>query len=305
MFEGGGMKGIGLIGAVCYFEERGYKWERFAGTSAGAVIASLLAVGYTGKELKDIMMKLDHAEFFDKGKVRYMNIFKKSITLLKDKGIHSGDKIEEYLRELMLKKGKRTFGDISVNGKCPLKIIASDITQKNMLILPEDIKKYGMDPMKLDIAKAIRMSISIPLYFKPVKLDYNNQYSYIVDGGILSNFPIWIFDTEGLPTWPTIGFKLVEDKINYNTSKKTDFISYIFDIIGTMIDKNEEVYLKDKDAVRTVFIPTLGVGTTEFDISKEMRMKLFNSGYKSAERFLHLWNFNRYITEYLKCNDAI
>ena len=300
VFEGGGMKGIGLIGAVCCFEKMGYKWNKFAGTSAGAVIASLLAVGYSGEELKNIAMNLDRDVFFKKKWIREFSLIKKSFTLFKDKGIYSSDAVKKYIGELIAKKGKRTFGDISVDEKSPLKIVASDITKKRMIILPDDLKEYGIDPMKFEIAEAVRMSISIPLYFKPVKFYYKGECSYIVDGGILSNFPIWIFDTEEVPEFPTIGFKLAEDDVNYGESKKMDFISYLFDIFGTMIDKNEEVYVKDKYAVRTVFIPTLGVRSTEFNISSKMRMKLFQSGYSSAERFLHLWDFNNYIRDYVK-----
>lgn len=299
VFEGGGMKGIGLIGAVCYFEKMGYKWNRFAGTSAGAVIAALLSVGYKGEELKDIMMNLDEKIFFKKKKIWELSMIRKSVSFFKDKGIYSSDAVAKYIRELLIKKGKITFSDISVDGKSPLKIIASDITKKNMLILPDDLKNYGIDPMKFEISEAVRMSISIPLYFKPVKFHYDGGCSYIVDGGILSNFPIWIFDTEKIPAWPTIGFKLVENNINYKESKKNDFISYLFDIMETMLDKNEEVYVKDKYAVRTVFIPTLGVKATEFNISKEMRLKLFKAGYNSAERFLHLWDFQNYIRDYV------
>ena len=57
------------------------------------------------------------------------------------------------------------------------------------------------------------MSMSIPFFYEPVKL-VNRQTkaaSYLVDGGLLSNFPVWLFDTEGTqPAWPTFGFKLVE-----------------------------------------------------------------------------------------------
>lgn len=299
VFEGGGIKGIGLIGAVCYFEKMGYRWNEFAGTSAGAIIASLLAVGYRGEALKNIMMNLDQKMFFKKRDIWKISMLKNTISLFKDKGIYSSKAVGRYIEELLLRKGKVTFEDISAGNKSPLKIIASDITKKSMLILPDDLVNYGINPMKFKIADAVRMSISIPLYFKPVKLRYGNKCSYIVDGGLLSNFPIWIFDTKDVPTLPTIGFKLTEKEGRGSNSKREDFISYLFDIMGTMLDKDEEVYVKDKYAVRTVFIPTLGVRTTEFDISRDMRLKLFESGYKSARRFLHLWDFNKYIRKYV------
>ena len=46
VFEGGGVKGIGLVGAVAFAEEKGYRWVNLAGTSAGAIVAALLAAGY-------------------------------------------------------------------------------------------------------------------------------------------------------------------------------------------------------------------------------------------------------------------
>ena len=51
VFEGGGVKGIGLVGAVAVAEERGYQWVNIAGTSAGAIVAALLAVGYSVAEI--------------------------------------------------------------------------------------------------------------------------------------------------------------------------------------------------------------------------------------------------------------
>jgi Predicted esterase of the alpha-beta hydrolase superfamily len=298
VFEGGGVKGIGLIGAVCCLEDRGYDWHRFAGASAGSIIAALLAAGYTGKELKDIMLDYDYRNYLDKYKLEMLSFFRKSTSLFRDKGIYSGNPIESFVSDLLIKKGKTKFKDISVNGKSRLKIIASDITQKDMLILPDDISKYGINPMEFEIARAVRMSISIPLYFKPVKLSYNKGWNLIVDGGILSNFPLWIFDVEGIPKWPTFGLKLVGKSSNNTVLNKLDFVSFLLDIFNTMIDKNEEIYIRNKDAVRTIFIPTLGVSSTEFDITKDMKLKLFKSGYSSAENFLDSWDFKQYIAKY-------
>lgn len=298
VFEGGGIKGIGLIGAVCCLEDKGYEWHRCAGTSAGSIIASLLAAGYAGKELKDIMMDYDCRNYLDKYKIESLSFIKKSTSLFKNKGIYSGNPVEDFVRDLLEKKGKSKFKDVSVNGKSNLKIIASDITKKNMLILPDDISKYGIDPMEFEIAKAVRMSIGIPLYFRPVKLSYSKGYSFIVDGGLLSNFPVWIFDVEGTPRWPTFGLKLAGTSSKNSVLTKINFVTYLLDIVNTTIDRNEEVYVRDKDDIRTIFIPTFGISSTEFDITKEMKQKLYESGYNSAEKFLDSWDFKKYIAQY-------
>lgn len=308
VFEGGGIKGIAFIGSICYLEENGYKWGKCAGTSAGAIIASLLAAGYTGKEIKDIMFKVNYNKFIDKSSKsiisladKFNNILKKInhiSGLIKKKGIYSGDYIQEWMNSLLKKKGKTKFKDVSINGKSRLKIIASDITKKDMLILPDDLIKYGIDPMEFEIAKAVRMSVSIPFYFQPVKLSCENGFSFIVDGGLLSNFPIWIFDVKGIPRWPTFGFKLSGDEISYTAEGKSDIVSFSLDMITTAFNRNEERYIKNNDMIRTISIPTLGVKTTQFDIQKETCLKLFESGYISAKSFLDKWNFHRYIREY-------
>ncbi|MFU0825060.1 patatin-like phospholipase family protein [Clostridium sp.] len=297
VFEGGGVKGIALVGAVCCLENRGYKFENLAGTSAGAIVAALLAAGYTGEELKDIILQVNYTKFLEKSildKFKITSYFDKIIGLLKDKGIYSGDPIEGYMEELLKKKGKVKFRDVSRNGKSYLKIIASDITRGDMIILPDDLIFYGIDPLDFSIAKAVRMSIGIPLFFKPVKLKHKTGISLIVDGGILSNYPIWIFDGQGEPKWPTLGLKLIEDNQSLTAKGKTDLISFIIDIVSAMLNKNEEIYVKHKDWVRTIGIPTLGVKGTEFDKISTMGIKLFESGYKSAEKFLKDWSFTKY-----------
>ena len=298
VFDGGGVKGVGLIGAVCRLEENGYLWQRVAGTSAGSMIAAMICAGYTGIEIEKILLETDFKNFLDKGGLQSIPIAGKPLSFFIDKGIYSGDYIEEWMRGNLKKKGKVKFKDVSVNGQSKLKIIAADITRKELLILPDDLIKYDINPMEFDIAKAVRMSISIPFFFKPVKLKYKGGLSYIVDGGVLSKFPIWIFDISGRPRWPTFGFKLVESEISRTGSGKKDVVSFALDIMDTMIDKNEEIYIKNKDFVRTIPISSAGVKTTEFNINDQKRMDLFNTGYNAGERFIEKWDFEKYISLY-------
>lgn len=298
VFEGGGVKGIAFVGAVCCLEEYGYEWQKIAGVSAGAIIAALLAAGYKGKELKNILEDTNYNKFLDKDRVQATPCIGKPLGLFFEKGFYSGNYFEQWIEKLLLAKGKTHFKDVSINNQSKLKILASDITKKTLIVLPDDLKNYGIDPMEFEIAKAVRMSMSLPFYFKPVKLEYKDGSSLIVDGGILSNFPVWIFDTSGVPRWPTIGFKLVENEPSRTSTGKTDIVSYIFDIVNTILDRNEEIYLDDKDAVRTIPIPTLGIKATQFNITKEESFKLFNEGYKSANEFVRYWNFEDYIKKY-------
>jgi NTE family protein len=294
VFEGGGVKGIALAGAVTALEEAGYQWQRVAGASAGAIGAALLAVGYTGKELTDILMRINYEKLL-KGSSGDMFFITKIAKLFMYKGIYSTNNIELWISKLLKAKGKEKFKDVFEDGESKLKIIATDITNRRMLILPEDLALYGIDPLEFSIAKAVSMSISIPFFFTPANIIEKRNSSLIVDGGLVSNFPVWIFDVDSKPRWPTFGFRLWEDsKSRYSMGRK-DIMSYTLDVIGTLLDRNEEVYLKDKDQVRTINIPTLGVGTVQFNISQELALKLYKSGYNTAIRFMRDWDFQNYI----------
>jgi NTE family protein len=298
VFEGGGVKGVGLVGALCSLEKRGYVWQRVAGTSAGSIVATLVAVGYSAKEIKKIMFDADFNDFITEGGLQAVPLVGKTLSLIVDKGLYNGDKIEAWITKYLEKKGKLKFKDVSANGISRLKIIAADITKKDILILPDDLVKYGIDPMEFEIAKAVRMSISIPFYFKPVKFKYKQDMSYVVDGGVLSNFPIWIFDVSGKPRWPTFGFKFIQPKSTNKGSTKRDIVSFAFDIINTMLDKNEEVYIKNRNFVRTISIPSSGTKATQFDISDKKRLELFNDGYEAGEKFILQWDIDSYINQF-------
>jgi len=299
VFEGGGVRGICFVGAICCLEDKGYEFNRIAGTSAGAVMAALLAAGYNGKELS-LLVETDFGRLLDRDGLQSIPFFGAPLALLVEKGVYKGDGIEEWMRELLLKKGKTKFKDVMTAGESRLKIVASDITKKEIVILPDDLPKYGLDPMEFEIAKAVRMSASIPLVFKPVLIKYGSCESCIVDGGILSNFPVWIFDVEGAPRWPTFGFRLIDSSVSNCSAGKTDLFSYVIDIFEAMIGVDQSLFLRDKDSVRTVSIPTLGVKSTDFDLSSSDRFHLYRSGYESCNAFLRKWNFRDFISLYCR-----
>ena len=89
-----------------------------------------------------------------------------------------------------------------------LRVIASDVTHRRMLVLPDDAAHLGVNPDELEIARAVRMSMSLPIFFEPVVHENGEtgEDHLIVDGGMLSNFPVWLFDRKGQdPRWPTFG----------------------------------------------------------------------------------------------------
>lgn len=307
VFEGGGVKGIGLVGAIAVTEEMGYEFVNVAGTSAGAIVAALVAAGYRASGLQDIMKDLDYSEFKDEGLLDKVPIVGKVLSLGLEKGIYEGRYIEHWIREKLAVKGKHTFRDLIIDEyedspryRYKLQVIATDISRGQLLVLPQDIKDYGLDPDDFEIARAIRMSMSIPYFFEPVTLKHREtgEVSYIVDGGVLSNFPIYLFDDGSPdPPWPTLGYLLAEDAdvVGATVSHKIIGPLTLFAaLFSTMMEAHDRMYIKNGAYARTVMIPTMGVKTTEFDLSPERADLLYQSGANAAREFFEAWNFDRY-----------
>ncbi|CAA9455139.1 MAG: lysophospholipase-like family protein [uncultured Rubrobacteraceae bacterium] len=305
VFEGGGVKGIALVGAFSVLEERGYEPQNMAGASAGAIVAVLIAAGYSSAELRKIIGELDYDHFKDEAWEDRIPLAGRSLSVLKDLGIYEGEAFLVWMRDLLEAKGIRTFGDLVRREDAELKyrykaqVIASDVTERRLLVLPRDAPKLGIEnPDDLNVALAVRMSMSIPIFFEPVKFAnaQTGREHLIVDGGMLSNFPVWLFDAEE-PQWPTFGLKLVEKdprspipggppQPERSRSGVLSVVAYLRSLVDTMMAAHDRLYIEESDFDRTIAIDTLGVRTTEFDLSEERALKLFESGRTAAEKFL-------------------
>lgn len=308
VLEGGGVKGIALVGALSYAESINYRWNAIAGTSAGAMVGALVAAGYTGEELHKIMCELDFSMFRDPTYLGRFPVIGPIISIGVNLGLYSGDAFEEWLRDMLAAKGIRNFGDLKIHDRMnpairyKLQVIASDLSRGRMLVLPGDLRKYGLDPDTLDVARAVRMSAGIPYFYEPVVLRYGRMRqhkSYIVDGGLLSNYPVWIFDCPAsrAPRWPTFGLRLSEP----NSRRQHDIngpISLFTALFSTMMEAHDARAIKESSAVRTIRIDTLGVSTVDFDITPEQREELYQSGYNAARRFFAAWDFKWYKAKY-------
>lgn len=303
VFEGGGVKGIALVGAFSVLEEQGYEPQNMAGASAGAIVAALIAAGYDAEALKEIIAGLDYDQFKDEAlEDRFPG--GKVLSILRDLGIYEGKAFEDWMRGLLEARNVRTFGDlvrredVELKYRYKLQVIASDVTEQRLLVLPRDAPALGIeDPDDIDVAKAVRMSMSIPIFFEPVKWpnSQTGEEHLIVDGGMLSNFPVWLFDAPE-PQWPTFGMKLVQEPRVPIGEELTEpvprggvmqVIGYLRSLVDTMMAAHDRLYIDQHDFDRrTIGIDTLGVGTTEFDLSPERALDLYESGRAAAEKFL-------------------
>lgn len=319
VFEGGGVKGLGLVGALSVLEERGYKPQSVAGSSAGALLAALLGAGYTAAELREIFLDFDFASVQDTSWEDRIPLIGTPLSLLKDQGIYEGKVLLEYVRRLLAERGVYSFGELVNHANAgeerhryKAQVIASDITGRRLLVLPRDAPWLGVEePESFDVALAVRMSTSIPFYFEPVEFHNpaTGRKHLIVDGGVLSNFPVWLFDSREEPRWPTFGLRLVEPEPELPLDRRMQpttrslgglgtTIDYVKSLVYTMLEAHDRLYIETADFARTIPIPTLGVRTTDFDLPRERRLELYEAGRAAAEKFLETWSFGRYIEEF-------
>ena len=297
VFEGGGMRGIGFVGAALKFEQQGYKFRRLAGSSAGAIVAALLAAGYSAQEIYDQMKEVDFAMFKQSNALNNIGPIGMFINANKSFGIYETDYFENWIEQKLAAKNIYTFNDIGDK----LKLTASDVTDGRLLVLPDDLAKFGINPRTFKISTAIRMSMGIPVFYKPYELvDVDGHIHYVVDGGLLSNYPVWILDSgnDALDV-PVIGFRFVH-RFGSEKSKKTNLLTYMKHIISTIIESHDDEChtIIRGDLQRTVYIDTrvgdTNVGITDFNLPSERIEGLFTNGYTAATAFLAEWDFDRW-----------
>jgi NTE family protein len=305
VMEGGGVKGTALVGALAVLEARGYRYINLAGTSAGAIVAALTAAGYSAEELRAIMTSLDYTRFLDSGPRWLPRRTRAGYNLMCHWGIHRGDSFLEWMREQLAAKGVRTFADlkrgIPDKGQIyRLRVVASDVTRGRMLILPAGIEHYGIKPDDLEVALAVRMSMSIPGFYRPVTLrNADGDMSYIVDGGLLSNFPIQLFDGPGMDDRPTFGLRLVgKDQERVTQHPAHSLMSYFLSMVMTATEASYHQYVDNRDFIRTIAIDSLGISPVDFGLSTIDKRRLYTEGTKAARAFLEDWDFDSWKKSY-------
>ncbi|QNU68244.1 patatin-like phospholipase family protein [Ruminiclostridium herbifermentans] len=202
----------------------------------------------------------------------------------------SGELFEEWVANLLASKGIYTFSDFrggiadKVNPRgYKVRMTAVDANMGKVIVLPDDIAIYNIEPDKLEVARAVRMSMSIPFIFEPVtQMKKENNIikpHYIIDGGVLDNFPVWLIDSTQLNT--IIGLKLMgkcaKDFLkDENLLKKLLFVSH-----DTGVPKNS--YNIDNIA----HIITGNQPSLNFNKSEDELEFLYNLGRTSVQKLIY------------------
>lgn len=291
VFSGGGIKGFAMIGALEVLEERGFSIKRSAGTSAGSIIASFLAAGYRGNEMKELLNEIDVSTLLDKRKSWLPIPFARWLLLYWKLGLYKGEALEKWVGEVLARRGVVTFADVPPQ---TLRIITSDITTGTLVVLPDDLPKYGINPLSFPIARAVRMSCAIPYFFEPVRIKnrHKKAETLFVDGGVLSNFPMWLFDSEHIKkVRPVIGMKLSSDEELHPPEGITNALEMFTSLFKTMKDGHDARYISRKHVKNIMFIPMKGISAVDFALTEESKEMLFAHGRECAGLFLRKWGY--------------
>jgi predicted acylesterase/phospholipase RssA len=257
--NGGGVKGIAFVGAYSILTKY-FVFDTFLGTSAGAIFTSLVATEYNCDELTNILNDKDI------GKLIKQNIVKQIYNLIFHKGLNDGVKLRKWLDELYKDKTKKEKVNL-IDIKQRLIIVASNVDKYGKVTFDSEDKEKNQG---IELSLAVRMSLSIPFIFTPIKLNED----IVVDGGLLSNFPLEIC-RKLFPEKQFIGLYL-----DSNEEKK----GLLSKIINTVIKRDDQDHLdKEKSIVK---IDTSLVSSTKFSLSQTEKSYLFLAGKKSTFEFL-------------------
>ncbi|MEU7765781.1 patatin-like phospholipase family protein [Nocardia sp. NPDC049190] len=323
VLAGGGAKGVGLVGAVAALIDAGYQVQRVSGTSAGAMLGAIVAAAsqrgqLTGAEVKDLALGLEYDKFLDRGLFERIPLVGPSWAILRGSGIYRGDYAYEWIAAKLRTLGVTTFHDLRIDDETlpaqrqySLVVTVTDVTTGQLVRLPWDYDRvYGLDPDTQPVAAAVRASMAIPFFFRPVSLTSTaGVTSTLVDGGVLSNFPIDSLDrTDGhLPRWPTFGITVLPHLPAGNATLIPQLgllrrcgASHLFEsVLTTMLVGRDQAYLNQPwvDA-RAIRVDSADVGVLNFDITEQEIEALYQKGYVAAQRFLSTWNWPEYVERF-------
>ncbi len=319
VLEGGGVLGIGHVGAVEVLEGAGYTFDRVAGSSVGALVGALVAGGVPAARITALMRETDFRRFTDRSLLDRVPLVGPALSLFLDDGYYEGDTLRDYVAQVLRAEcGVETFADLRLpdsdhlppEHRYRLVVTVTDTTRGQLVRLPWDYERlYGLDPDTQSVAEAVRASTSIPFFFEPAHLvAADGTTSTVVDGGVLSNYPIDLLDrTDGVePRWPTFGVKLLPD-LPARGSDLVPALAFVrfgpvrllTDLVATVLTGRDQAKLAlPWVAARTIRVDTAGVDPVGFGISAADKELLLQAGRDAARRFLAGWDWSAYVERF-------
>ena len=269
VLSGGGAKGMAHIGVIRALEENGIPIDYIAGTSMGAVIGSLYAMGYSPDEMQTLISSDDFKNWYMGARdMNYQFYFKQnpptpsiisaqvairdSMTVIRPTINSLVDPLQMNLAFVDIFSGaSAACGDNFDNLFVPFRAVASDVFNKNSIVLS-----------KGRLGDAVRASMSFPFVFRPIMIDSIIAY----DGGIYDNFPVDVMVNDFHPDF------IIGSVVAVAPGKPEIEIPDEFDIMGqvtSMIMQKSDYSLDPKQGVKVEF-DLSSVGLLDFHLINEV-----------------------------------
>ena len=298
ILSGGGIKGISFIGALHVLQLYNIlsHIDTFVGCSAGAIVALLISIGYTPKQLYQLFIKINFNNYHDIQFEQFLN----------HKGLDSGTKIMKLISIICNRKGltpTTTFHELWQKTNKTLIIVGSNITTNRVSYFNH------LTAPTMPVLTAIRISISYPYIFTPVM--WNGGLH--VDGGLLDPFPIKYF---GVDCLDVIGI-LIHDKLHREDRNNcNDTIEdYSLSILSAIIDKITEASCEGMHG-RFIQIDIKDVHSMNFQQGDKDKYAIYQQGvnkthaffkkYYLMRKYFRIWKYRTFsskkITEYPVCH---
>lgn len=248
--SGGGIRGIAHAGVLKALEDNNIKVDIIGGTSAGSLIASLYAMGYSPYYIY-ILFKRYSKELVAINSAPIISGLGKFMTNKKNvfKGLKSGKSIETIYNQIAYKKGIRKISQIQM----PIVIPTVDITNSKEYVItnkiPENIENKEQYITDITVGKAVRASSSFPAVFTPCEF---KEHAFM-DGGALDNVPVHEVKKQGADK--VIAVKFDADPVDEN-SNIMDIVMKTIDIMGNKISEEN---LEMSDFVLNVYTDKVGL----------------------------------------------
>jgi len=298
VFSGGAIKGITYCGALDVLRKEIdlSQIKGYAGTSVGSIASALLAIGYNYDEIVDILYNLDYSKILDDK----WGVVRDAINFLKDYGWAPGNHFYKILGEWVEKKTGNpdyTIDQLYKDTGITLVLVGVDLNRKMVQYFYPNHHDESM--RNVPIRKAIRISMSIPWVFEPVK--FND--AYCVDGGVLDTFPLHAFDGDYpgdpnarmnlcKPNPEVLGLNIVASSdLDELYKDKKEEINNIFEYAMSYIDlylkETEKRFIVPTSWYRTINIVVPNIPSSKFDLSSELKQKLIDAGHDYTKQFFN------------------
>lgn len=306
VFEGAGMKGIAYSGVIKQLEDYGIMKDikKVGGTSAGAITAVMVALHYDSEEIYQIISDTRFNKFNKGGWWIFGGIYR----MKKRFGWYKSDKFDEWLEEIVKAKTGDTditFSELKERGFKELYVVGTSLNRQELIVFSAETYP------QMKVKDAVKASMSIPLYFEACFIDKHGQLyenpgqgkdlDIVVDGGITGNFPIWLFDQQGLDAFgseyrvancKTLGVRMdSDDQIEKDMKqpglieKEIDgldsFLAAFFIMALENLNRNQ---LTPDDWTRTISVSSVGVSPKIKRMKKEEKRRLIESGEAAVRK---------------------